>query len=95
MLAGRRILVGVCGGIAAYKSCEFLRMLQREGAEVRVVLTPAAAQFVTPLTFSALSGAPVPVDAFPEADGTPQGDVYAHLNLTREIDCYVIIPATW
>jgi phosphopantothenoylcysteine decarboxylase/phosphopantothenate--cysteine ligase len=94
LLAGRRILVGVCGGIAAYKSCEFVRMLQREGAEVRVVLTPAAARFVTPLTFSALSGAPAPVEEFPEAGSTPQGDVYAHLNLTREIDCYVIAPAT-
>lgn len=94
MLAGRRILIGVCGGIAAYKSCEFVRMLQREGAQVRVVLTPAASRFVTPLTFSALSGAPAPVDAFPKAGGTPAVDVYAHLNLTREIDCYVIVPAT-
>jgi len=94
VLAGRRILVGVCGGIAAYKSCEFVRMLQREGAEVRVVLTPAAAQFVTPLTFSALSGAPAPVEELPEPGSMPSGDVYAHLNLTREIDCYVIVPAT-
>ena len=91
---GRRVLVGVCGGIAAYKACELTRMLQRRGAEVQVVLTPRAAQFVTPLTFSALTLRDAPVDEFPAVGEPPRLDVYSHLNLTRGIDCYVIAPAT-
>ena len=55
-MQGKRILLGVCGGIAAYKACELARELMRAGAEVQVVLTPAAAEFVTPLTFTALTG---------------------------------------
>ena len=59
MLRERTILVGVSGGIAAYKACELVRWLRHEGAAVVVVMTPAAAEFVTPLTFEALSGNPV------------------------------------
>lgn len=93
LLSGRRILVGVCGGIAAYKACELVRQLKREGADVQVALTPAGAKFVTPLTFAALTEHPAPVDEFAvDAQGTP--DVYPHLELTRDIDCYVIVPAT-
>jgi phosphopantothenoylcysteine decarboxylase/phosphopantothenate--cysteine ligase len=94
LLSGRRLLLGVCGGIAAYKACELAREFIRAGASVQVVLTPRAAQFVTPLTFAALTGQPAPVDEFPEPGGQPRLDVYSHLNLTREIDCYVIAPAT-
>ncbi len=93
-LNGKRVLLGVCGGIAAYKSCELARALIRAGASVQAVLTPRAAQFVTPLTFAALTGLPAPVDEFPEPGGQPRLDVYSHLNLTRGIDCYVIAPAT-
>jgi len=94
MLAGKTILLGVSGGIAAYKACELARLLQREGANVRVVLTPHAAQFVTPLTFTALTGHSAAVDEFPSLGQAPEGDVYAHLNLPRGVDCFVIAPAS-
>jgi phosphopantothenoylcysteine decarboxylase / phosphopantothenate---cysteine ligase len=96
MLGGKRILLGVTGGIAAYKACELARLLIREGANVQAVLTPRAAQFVTPLTFAALTGQAAPVEEFPASPGSGElpGDVYAHLNLTRGIDCFVISPAT-
>jgi phosphopantothenoylcysteine decarboxylase/phosphopantothenate--cysteine ligase len=93
LLSGRRILVGVCGGIAAYKACELVRQLMREGAEVQVVLTPTAAKFISPLTFAALTERPAPVDEF-AVDPQSGADVYPHLELTRDIDCYVIVPAT-
>jgi phosphopantothenoylcysteine decarboxylase / phosphopantothenate---cysteine ligase len=94
VLHGKRILLGVSGGIAAYKACELARLLKREGAEVHAVLTPRAAQFVTPLTFAALTGYPVLADEFPTPGAAPQGDVYAHLNLPRGIDCFVLAPAS-
>lgn len=93
LLNGKRVLVGVCGGIAAYKACELTRMLIREGAEVQVVLTPMAAEFVSPLTFAALTNRPVPVDPVPHGNGQPE-EIFAHIELTRNIDCYVILPAT-
>lgn len=92
LLEGRSVLLGVCGGIAAYKACELARLLLREGARVQVVLTPAAAQFVTPLTFAALTNRPAPVDEF--AAAAAGGETYSHLELTREIDCFAIVPAT-
>ena len=58
-LSNKRIILGVTGGIAAYKSAEIIRRLQDEGAEVRVVMTPAAEEFIRPLTMQALSGNPV------------------------------------
>jgi Phosphopantothenoylcysteine synthetase/decarboxylase len=61
-LAARRILLGITGGIAAYKCCDLVRQLRREGAEVQVLMTAAAAAFVTPLTLQALSGRPVRTD---------------------------------
>lgn len=94
LLEGANILLCVCGGIAAYKSCELTRMLVREGASVRVALTPTAAQFVTPLTFTALSSEAALVDEFPPSGASPEGDVFAHLNLPRGIDCLVVCPAT-
>lgn len=93
LLNGRRILVGVCGGIAAYKACELVRHLMREGAAVQVVLTPAAARFVTPLTFAALTEQAAPVDEF-TVDPQTSPDLYPHLELTRGIDCFAIVPAT-
>src|SRR4030081_2067846 len=65
-LAGRRIVVGVCGGIAAYKAVEVARRLTQAGAEVRVVMTTAATQFVGPLTFSPLTRDAGASDLFPE-----------------------------
>jgi len=95
-LNGRRTLLGVSGGIAAYKACELLRLLQKEGAQVQAVLSPRAARFISPLTFSALSGQPCLVDEF-EVDPSGEAvgaEVYAHLDLTRGIDAFVLAPAS-
>lgn len=89
-LQGRRVVVGVGGGIAAYKACELVRELQRSGAEVRVAMTEAAKQFVTPLTFQALSGHPVLTDYF---DPNQEGN-FGHLDLARWAELYVVAPAT-
>ncbi len=89
-LQGRRVVVGVGGGIAAYKACELVRELQRAGAEVRVAMTEAARQFVTPLTFQALSGHPVLTDYF---DPNQEGN-FGHLDLARWAELYVVAPAT-
>ncbi len=71
MLRGRTVVVGVSGGIAAYKACELVRWLTQRKAAVIVVMTPAAAEFVTPLTFQALSGNPVVKDLWgPQAPGS-------------------------
>ena len=66
MLQGRKILVGITGSIAAYKSALLVRQLVKAGAEVKVIMTPAAKDFVTPLTLSTLSKNPVLVDLFEE-----------------------------
>jgi phosphopantothenoylcysteine decarboxylase/phosphopantothenate--cysteine ligase len=89
-LQGRRVVVGVGGGIAAYKACELVRELGRAGAEVRVAMTEAARQFVTPLTFQALSGHPVLTDYF---DPAQEGN-FGHLDLARWAELFVIAPAT-
>lgn len=89
-LQGRRVIVGVGGGIAAYKACELVRELQRAGAEVRVAMTEAAKQFVTPLTFQALSGHPVLTDYF---DPNQEGN-FGHLDLARWAELFVVAPAT-
>ncbi|MCP3103487.1 bifunctional phosphopantothenoylcysteine decarboxylase/phosphopantothenate--cysteine ligase CoaBC [Myxococcus sp. K15C18031901] len=89
-LKGRRIIVGVGGGIAAYKACELVRELGRAGAEVRVAMTEAARQFVTPLTFQALSGHPVLTDYF---DPSQEGN-FGHLDLARWAEAFVVVPAT-
>ena len=90
MLAGKRILLGVSGGIAAYKSVFLLRLLQNAGAEVRVAMTPAAQKFVQPLTFEALSHHRVYTDLFP-SDGDP--DVI-HVHLGKWADLIIVAPAT-
>ena len=86
----KKVAVGVTGGIAAYKACEFVRELRRNGALVRVCMTASAAKFVTPLTLATLSGNPVHASLFEEAeiDGT------VHLDLARWCDVFVICPAT-
>ncbi len=88
--AGKRVLLGVTGGIAAYKAADWVRALGREGAVVTVVMTKAAAQFVTPLTFAALSGQPVAGDLF----ATPGAETIPHIKLARDCDLLVIAPAT-
>ena len=89
-LAGKKILLGVTGGIAAYKCAELVRLLKKAGADVVVVMTDAATRFVTPLTFQALSGNPVAVDAWdPE-----KGGGMTHIDLTRSADLILIAPAS-
>ena len=85
-----RILLGVTGGIAAYKSAEIVRRLKERGAEVQVVMTGAARQFVTPLTFQALSGRPVRTDLWDEAAEAAMG----HIELARWADRILIAPAS-
>lgn len=89
-LNNRRILLGVSGGIAAYKSAELVRRLQTLGAEVRVVMTKAAQAFITPLTLQALSGNPVATDLLdPEAEAA-----MGHIEFARWADLIVIAPAS-
>ena len=68
MLKGKHIILGITGGIAAYKSVSLLRLLVKAGAEVQVVITPAGKEFITPVTLSALSGKPV-ISEFFTANG--------------------------
>lgn len=89
-LAGRKILLGVCGGIAAYKSAVLVRRLQDAGAEVRVVLTANAARFVTATTFQALSGHPVRSSLWDEAAEAAMG----HIELARWADVVLVAPAS-
>jgi len=89
-LSNKRIIVGVSGGIAAYKSAEVVRRLQDAGAEVRVVMTPGAEEFIRPLTLQALSGHPVHADLLdPEAEAG-----MGHIELARWADLVLIAPAT-
>jgi phosphopantothenoylcysteine decarboxylase/phosphopantothenate--cysteine ligase len=86
----RTVILGVGGGIAAYKACELVRLLVKGGASVRVVMTPNATRFVGPLTFQALSGHPVLVDLLDPASEAS----YGHLELAREADLFLVAPAT-
>jgi phosphopantothenoylcysteine decarboxylase/phosphopantothenate--cysteine ligase len=86
----RTVILGVGGGIAAYKACEVVRLLVKGGADVRVAMTPNATRFVGPLTFQALSGHPVLVDLLDPA----QDASYGHLELARSADLLVVAPAT-
>lgn len=88
----KHILLGVCGGIAAYKSCELVRLLKKQGHEVTVATSRAAAEFVAPRTFEILSGNAVLTDMGSYASGSTQG--MAHIVPTREADVFLIAPAT-
>ncbi len=90
MLKGKHIILGITGGIAAYKSVSLLRLLVKAGAEVQVVITPAGKEFITPVTLSALSGKPV-VSEFFTAN---TGEWHSHVDLGLWADCMVIAPAT-
>lgn len=89
-LAGKHIVLGICGGIAAYKSVTLLRLLVKAGAEVQVVITPAGKEFITPVTLSALSQKPV-VSEFFTAN---TGEWHSHVDLGLWADCMVVAPAT-
>ncbi|MEX0602685.1 MAG: bifunctional phosphopantothenoylcysteine decarboxylase/phosphopantothenate--cysteine ligase CoaBC [Bacteroidota bacterium] len=94
MLKGSHILVGVTGGIAAYKVCYLVRELRRAGADVRVVMTEAATKFVTPLTFSALSGHDVAVDLWSRDQSTSSEIGTRHIDLAAWADVFLIAPAS-
>jgi len=88
--ANRTVVLGVGGGIAAYKACEVARLVVKGRGKVRVAMTPAATRFVGPLSFQAISGAPVLVDLLdPAAESA-----YGHLGLARQADLFVVAPAT-
>ena len=89
-LAGRRILLGITGSIAAYKAAMLCRLLKTAGAEVRVVMTPLAKQFITPLTMATLSKNPILVEFFDPENGAWN----SHVSLGEWADCYLIAPAT-
>jgi len=89
-LTGKRILLGLSGGIAAYKAAELARLLVRAGADVRVAMTEAATRFITPLTMQALSGQPVWTDLWDAR--VPDG--MGHIELSRDRDLMVVAPAS-
>jgi phosphopantothenoylcysteine decarboxylase / phosphopantothenate---cysteine ligase len=89
-IAGKRILLGLTGGIAAYKAAELTRLLGQAGAQVRVVMTAAASRFITPVTMQALSGNPVHGDLWDA--GVPNN--MAHIELSRDCDAIVVAPAS-
>ena len=94
MLTGKRILLGVTGGIAAYKSAFLVREFVRAGAEVQVVMTRSAAQFITPLTMAALSKRDVVIEMFPPAPDQPAVQPTRHIDLALWGDVMLIAPAT-
>ena len=89
-LSGKRIALGVTGGIAAYKAAELVRLLIKQGATVQVAMTEAATHFVTPVTFQALSGNPVFTDQW----DARKANNMAHIDLTRDADALLIAPAS-
>jgi len=89
IMQGRKILLGVTGGIAAYKAAELCRLMVKGGADVRVVMSEAACEFLTPLTMETLSGKPVPVKMFGRTLGA-----LTHIEVSRDAELLVIAPAT-
>ena len=90
MLTGKKIVLGITGSIAAYKSCLIIRELIKSGAEVQVVITPAGKEFITPITLSALTHKPVVSEFFSQKDGTWN----SHVDLGLWADAMVIAPCT-
>jgi phosphopantothenoylcysteine decarboxylase/phosphopantothenate--cysteine ligase len=94
MLSGKHILLGVTGGIAAYKSAILVREFVRAGAEVQVVMTKAATHFITPLTLSTLSTRDVIVEMFPSAPEEPTTQWTTHIELGMWADVMIVAPAS-
>jgi len=90
MLKGRTVIVGVCGGIAAYKAAELVRLFRRAAAEVHVIMTASATEFIAPLTFQTLTGNPVHVELF----NLIQEREIGHISLADRADLFVVAPAT-
>ena len=90
MLQGKHILLGITGSIAAYKAAMLCRLLRVAGAEVKVLMTPTAKEFITPVTMATLSKNPIAVEFYnPE-----NGDWHSHISMGEWADCYLIAPAT-
>jgi phosphopantothenoylcysteine decarboxylase/phosphopantothenate--cysteine ligase len=89
-LKSKKIILGVSGGIAAYKTAQIVRLLVKKGAEVKVIMTPLAKEFITPLTLATLSKNPILVDFFDPTNG----DWNSHVKLGLWADAYLIAPAT-
>ena len=90
MLAGKHVLLGVSGSIAAYQAVDLIGLFNEQMASVRVIMTRAATRFITPLTLQMISGHPVSVDMFPEGG---HGDI-EHIGLASSADLVIIAPAT-
>lgn len=90
MLQGKKIIIGITGSIAAYKAATLIRLLVKQGAEVKVVMTPLAKEFITPLTLATLAKNPILVDFFDPTNGNWN----SHVNLGLWADAYLIAPAT-
>jgi phosphopantothenoylcysteine decarboxylase / phosphopantothenate---cysteine ligase len=97
-LKGKKILLGITGGIAAYKMCNFVRLLIKAGAEVKVVMTPSASKLVSPLTLSVLSNNEVIINMFPESMDAEKVETVSagtwHINYGLWADVFIIAPAT-
>src|SRR5580692_10276931 len=92
-----RVALGVCGGVAAYKAAELVRKLQQEGIDVQVVMTASAREFVTPLTFAALTGQKVITELFSDSGESAGANVESaieHIAVAQRIDLLVVAPAT-
>src|SRR4051794_29408576 len=91
-----KVALGVCGGIAAYKAAEIVRLLQERGIRVQVIMTDSAQEFVRPLTFAALSGEKVITGTFNrDAGAEPNIDsAIEHIAVAQSIDALVVVPAT-
>src|SRR5215475_1046887 len=90
MLAGKTVVLGVTGGIAAYKAAEIVRLLVKDGAIVRVILTKNAQEFITPLTLQTLSGNPVSTETF----SLTQESEIGHIRLADSAELILVAPAT-
>jgi len=93
-LQHRHFVIGITGGIAAYKTCELIRRLQDEGATVQVVMTESGTRFVSQLTFQALSGRPVYCSAWETPAQSGPANAMPHIDLTRECDAILVAPAS-
>src|SRR5271170_6597327 len=91
-----KIALGVTGGVAAYKAAELVRLLQQEKIDLQVVMTPAAQEFITPLTFAALTGKKVITDMFAADDASPANveSAIEHIAVAQRIDLLLVAPAT-
>ena len=91
-----KIALGVCGGIAAYKAAEIVRLLQHRGVRVQVVMTASAQEFVRPLTFAALSGEKVITSMFAAEAGSEANidSAIEHIAVAQAIDALLVVPAT-